>query len=43
VLERNIRTDLEGPTLTDDGGIFALVGATGVGKTTTAAKLAVYL
>ncbi len=40
VLERNIRTDIDGPAIQDDGGVFALVGATGVGKTTTAAKLA---
>jgi len=40
VLERNLKTDAGGPSLQDEGGIFALVGATGVGKTTTAAKLA---
>ena len=40
VLERNLRTDAERPSLRDEGGIFALIGATGVGKTTTAAKLA---
>lgn len=40
VLERNLRTDARGPALHQEGGIFALVGATGVGKTTTAAKLA---
>jgi flagellar biosynthesis protein FlhF len=40
ILERNLHTD-EGMTpLHEEGGIFALVGATGVGKTTTAAKLA---
>jgi flagellar biosynthesis protein FlhF len=37
--ERNLKTDA-GPGLHEKGGIFALVGATGVGKTTTAAKLA---
>jgi flagellar biosynthesis protein FlhF len=40
VLERNLRTDSEGPALHEEGGVFALIGATGVGKTTTAAKLA---
>jgi flagellar biosynthesis protein FlhF len=40
VLERNLHTDAQGPALQQEGGIFALVGATGVGKTTTAAKLA---
>ncbi len=40
VLERNIKTDATGSTLEDEGGVFAMVGSTGVGKTTTAAKLA---
>lgn len=40
VLERNLKTDAEGPALQEEGGTFALIGATGVGKTTTAAKLA---
>lgn len=40
VLERNLKTDIGQAQLQDEGGIFALVGATGVGKTTTAAKLA---
>lgn len=40
VLERNLRTDAAEPAIYEKGGIFALVGATGVGKTTTAAKLA---
>lgn len=40
VLERNLRTDADGPLLHEEGGVFALVGTTGVGKTTTAAKLA---
>lgn len=40
VLTRNIKTDAGGPALKDEGGVFALVGTTGVGKTTTAAKLA---
>jgi flagellar biosynthesis protein FlhF len=40
VLERNLHTDAKGVPLHQEGGVFALVGATGVGKTTTAAKLA---
>ncbi|WP_455556788.1 flagellar biosynthesis protein FlhF [Comamonas sp.] len=40
VLERNLRTDSADAPIWDKGGIFALVGSTGVGKTTTAAKLA---
>ena len=40
VLERNLRTAPHGLSLCAEGGIFAMVGATGVGKTTTAAKLA---
>jgi len=40
VLERNLRTDAQRPPLYETGGVFALVGSTGVGKTTTAAKLA---
>lgn len=40
VLERNLKTDADGPLLQEEGGTFALIGATGVGKTTTAAKLA---
>jgi flagellar biosynthesis protein FlhF len=40
VLERNLRTDANSPALHEEGGTFALIGATGVGKTTTAAKLA---
>jgi flagellar biosynthesis protein FlhF len=40
VLERNLWTDAQGPALHQEGGVFALIGATGVGKTTTAAKLA---
>jgi len=42
VLERNLKTDARAPSLFDQGGIYALVGATGVGKTTTAAKLAAH-
>lgn len=40
VLERNLRTDAAQDALYDHGGVYALVGATGVGKTTTTAKLA---
>ncbi|RCX08094.1 flagellar biosynthesis protein FlhF [Extensimonas vulgaris] len=40
VLQRNLKTDEQGPALYEEGGIYALVGATGVGKTTTTAKLA---
>ena len=40
VLERNLASgDGEAP-LEDSGGVFALIGATGVGKTTSTAKLA---
>jgi flagellar biosynthesis protein FlhF len=39
VLERNLRCSA-GNDLIESGGVFALVGPTGVGKTTTAAKLA---
>ena len=39
VLERNLKTDT-GRSLPEEGGVYALVGATGVGKTTTTAKLA---
>jgi len=40
VLQRNLSTGEGGPALEDEGGIFALVGTTGVGKTTSTAKLA---
>ena len=40
VLERNLHTDAKQPALHETGGVFALIGSTGVGKTTTAAKLA---
>ena len=39
-LERNLKTDAASRPLHEEGGTYALVGATGVGKTTTAAKLA---
>jgi flagellar biosynthesis protein FlhF len=40
VLERNLLTAEREPALEDTGGVFALIGATGVGKTTSTAKLA---
>ncbi|AVO49730.1 flagellar biosynthesis protein FlhF [Melaminivora suipulveris] len=40
VLERNLRTDAHSAPLHEEGGVWALVGPTGVGKTTTTAKLA---
>jgi flagellar biosynthesis protein FlhF len=40
VLVRNLSTDAQTPALHEEGGVFAMIGATGVGKTTTTAKLA---
>ena len=40
VLERNLPTGEREPALEDLGGIYALIGTTGVGKTTSTAKLA---
>jgi flagellar biosynthesis protein FlhF len=40
VLERNLQTGEADAALEDIGGVYALVGATGVGKTTTTAKIA---
>lgn len=40
VLERNLKTDAVRKPIYELGGTYALVGATGVGKTTTTAKLA---
>ena len=40
VLIRNLKMPTTGASLCDEGGVVALVGVTGVGKTTTAAKLA---
>ena len=40
VLERNVPTDELEPALEDGGGVFALIGSTGVGKTTSSAKIA---
>jgi flagellar biosynthesis protein FlhF len=40
ILERNLQTAERELPIEDQGGVFALVGATGVGKTTSTAKLA---
>jgi flagellar biosynthesis protein FlhF len=40
VLERNLPSAEQETALEDQGGVFALVGPTGVGKTTSTAKLA---
>jgi len=40
VLERNLPTGESDGALEDQGGVYALIGATGVGKTTTTAKVA---
>jgi flagellar biosynthesis protein FlhF len=40
VLERNLLTGERDTALEDAGGVYALIGATGVGKTTSTAKLA---
>ena len=40
ILTRNLKTDATARAIHEEGGTYALVGATGVGKTTTAAKLA---
>ena len=40
VLERNLLTGEAEAALEDQGGVFALIGSTGVGKTTSAAKIA---
>ncbi len=40
VLQRNLLTGENDAALEDQGGVYALVGATGVGKTTSTAKLA---
>ncbi|VWX60256.1 Flagellar biosynthesis protein FlhF [Burkholderiales bacterium 8X] len=39
-LESRIDADPAAPSIAEEGGVFALIGATGVGKTTTVAKLA---
>ena len=40
VLERNLATGEREAALEETGGVYALIGATGVGKTTSTAKLA---
>ena len=40
ILERNLRANDGDVRLEEKGGVFALIGATGVGKTTTTAKIA---
>lgn len=40
VLERNLQAADGEPALEDRGGVYALIGSTGVGKTTTTAKIA---
>jgi flagellar biosynthesis protein FlhF len=40
VLERNLHAAEGEPALEDQGGVYALIGATGVGKTTSTAKIA---
>jgi flagellar biosynthesis protein FlhF len=40
VLECNLMAAEQVPALEDSGGVFALIGATGVGKTTSTAKIA---
>jgi flagellar biosynthesis protein FlhF len=40
VLERNLHAGEALPAIEDQGGVYALVGTTGVGKTTSTAKLA---
>ena len=40
VVTRNVKVAAPGAGLCDEGGVVSLIGATGVGKTTTAAKLA---
>jgi flagellar biosynthesis protein FlhF len=40
VLERNLHAGDQEPALEEQGGVFALIGSTGVGKTTSTAKLA---
>ena len=40
VLERNLLTNEAEVSMEDQGGVYALIGSTGVGKTTTTAKIA---
>lgn len=39
-LENRLSSKIVQPSIPEEGGVFALIGATGVGKTTSAAKLA---
>ncbi|MET0209678.1 MAG: flagellar biosynthesis protein FlhF, partial [Burkholderiaceae bacterium] len=41
-LEQRLGCKVAAPTMPEEGGVFALIGATGVGKTTSAAKLAAH-
>jgi flagellar biosynthesis protein FlhF len=40
VLERNLSAAEQEPAVEDTGGVYALIGSTGVGKTTSTAKIA---
>lgn len=40
VLQRNLLTGESEPAIEDQGGVYAMIGSTGVGKTTSTAKLA---
>jgi flagellar biosynthesis protein FlhF len=40
MLERNLYTTEGNPHIEEQGGVYALIGSTGVGKTTTTAKIA---
>ena len=40
VLQRNLQTGEREPDIEDQGGVYAMIGSTGVGKTTSTAKLA---
>ena len=40
VLQRNLSTGEHEPSIEDQGGVYAMIGSTGVGKTTSTAKLA---
>lgn len=40
VLQRNLMTGEHEPELEEQGGVYAMIGSTGVGKTTSTAKLA---
>lgn len=40
VLERNLLTGEQEPALEEQGGVYAMIGSTGVGKTTSTAKIA---